>query len=163
MALRIPLVIVNGQIEQLQAGDTLSAPQSGGQQIVLTNDEATAVVIGAPVYSDANDGFKKAQANAASTKEVIGLVSQSPSIASAATGTVIVSGVMTATTAQWDAVTGGTGGLLFGQKYYLDPATAGMMTTTAPTTIGQYVSSIGVALSTTELEVNFTSGDDVLL
>ena len=86
MALRKPLVIANGQVEQLQAGDTLDAPQSGGDQIVLTNDEATPVVIGAPVYMDANDGFKKAEANAAGTKNVVGLVAIAPSIGETISG-----------------------------------------------------------------------------
>lgn len=153
MALRKPLVIVAGQVEQLQAGDTLDAPQGGGDQIVLTNDEVGAVVIGTPVYMDAADGFKKAQANAAGTKNVIGLVAAT-SIAPAASGAVTTDGVLTATTTQWDAVvTGGAGGLLFNTKYFLDPTTAGKLTTTAPTTVGQYVVEIGIALSTTELLV----------
>jgi hypothetical protein len=86
MALRKPVVVVNGQLQQLQAGDTLDAPQSGGDQIILTNDEASPVVIGAPVYMDAVSGFKKAQANAAGTKNVIGLVAKSPSITNATDG-----------------------------------------------------------------------------
>ena len=161
MALRKPLVIASGQIEQLQAGDTLDAPQGGGDVIVLTNDEASPVVIGAPVYSDANDGFKKARANAAATKNVTGLVAISPSIANGATGPVLTSGVLVATTGEWDAVAGTAGGLTKDILYYLDPATAGKITATAPTTVGQYVISIGHAISTTELLVRIKS--DILL
>jgi len=151
MALRKPLVIANGQIEQLQSGDTLDIQ---AEAIQLTNDEASAVVIGAPVYSDANSGFKKAQANAAGTQGVIGLVAQAPNIAAGASGAVCLDGILSATTAQWDAVTGDTGGLVFNAKYYLDPATAGKLTQTAPTTTGQYVREVGRALSTTELKVD---------
>jgi hypothetical protein len=162
MASRKPLVVVSGQVQQLQAGDTLDASVAGGDQINLTNDEATAVVIGSPVYADANDGFKKARANAGSTTTpVVGLVAKSPSIAAAASGPVTTDGLVTATTTEWDAVTGQTGGLTVGTTYYLDPATAGKMTITAPTTVGQYVMKLGKAISTTEFQVNI--GDPILL
>jgi hypothetical protein len=154
MALRKPLVIVSGEIEQLQAGDDLNVPITGTIDITLTNDEASPVVIGAPVYSDANDGFKKAKADAGGTALVIGLVSQSPSITNATAGTVGVSGILTATTAQWDAVTGQVGGLTFNTRYYLSAATSGLLTITAPTTTGNYVVEIGQALSTTEMSIN---------
>lgn len=154
MALRKPLVINAGQIQQLQAGDTLDAPQSGGDQLVLTNDEAGAVVIGFAVYMDANDGFKKAQANAAGTKNVVGLVAKSPSIANGASGPVTTSGLLTATTAEWDAAAGTTGGLTKDTRYYLDQTTAGKITPTAPTTVGQYVVELGIAISTTELKID---------
>lgn len=152
MALKKPLVIEAGQIQQLQAGDTLDAAVSGGDRVIQTNDEATPIVIGMAVYNDANDGVKKAQANAASTQRLLGLVA-AVSIAPAASGSVILNGVLTATTAQWDAVTGAVGGLLFGVFYYLDPATSGRITSVAPIAIGQYVLQLGKALSTTELMI----------
>lgn len=161
MALRTPLVIAAGQVEQLQAGDTLNAPQSGGDVLVLTNNNAGPVVIGAPVYIVANDAFDKAEANAAATKDVFGLVAQSPSIANGATGPVMSSGVLSASTAQWDAVAGTTGGLTKDQKYWLDPATAGKLTPTAPTTVGQYVVEVGIGVSTTELLIRVRG--DILL
>jgi hypothetical protein len=153
MALRKPLVIDAGQIEQLQAGDTLDAAVAGGDRVNLTNDEATPIVIGAPVYSDANDGVKKAQANSIAVSRVLGLVAQT-SIAAAASGAVIINGPLTATTVQWDAITGDVGGLTFGEYYYLDPATSGRLVKVAPTTIGQYVVQVGRAFSTTELMVD---------
>lgn len=154
MALRKPLVINAGQVQQLQAGDTLDAPQSGGDQVVLTNANAAPVVIGAPVYISANDSFDKAQANASGTKDVFGLVAKSPSVANGASGPVTTGGLLTATTAEWDAVAGTTGGLTKDIRYYLDPATAGKITPTAPTTVGQYVLEIGIAMSTTELKID---------
>jgi hypothetical protein len=153
MALRKPLVIVSGQIEQLQAGDTLDASVAGGDRVNLTNDEATPIVMGAPVYSDANNGVKKSQANGSAVARIIGLVAQT-SIAAAATGVVILNGPLTATTGQWDAVTGDVGGLVFGEYYFLDPATAGKLVKVAPTTIGQYVVQVGRAFSTTDLMVD---------
>lgn len=158
MAIRKPLVIVNGQIEQLQSGDSITQQ---ADQLQLTNDEAGSVVIGTAVYADAADGFKKAKADASGTRRVIGLAATDPSIPTGVAGSVVTDGVLAATTAQWDAVAGTTGGLAFGVTYFLDPSTAGKITATAPTSVGQYVVEIGIALSTTELDVRIQR--DVLL
>lgn len=152
MAIKKPLVLNNGQIAQLQPGDSLDIQ---AEAVNLINGEATAIVIGAPVYSDAAGSVKKAQANAAGTKDVIGLVGQAPSIANGAPGAITLDGVLSATTAQWDAVvSGASGGLVFKQRYWLDPATAGKLVTAAPATVGQYVLEVGIALSTTEMKIN---------
>lgn len=151
MPTRLPLVIVNGQLQQLQSGDNLDVRAN---QIQLLNDEAAPVVIGTPVYSDANGGIKKAQANAVGTSKPVGLVGQAPSIANGVAGAVTVDGIQSATTAQWDVVTGQTGGLTFNTTYFLDPSTAGKLTIVAPTTVGQLVVQIGQALSTTDLKIN---------
>jgi len=145
-----PLVITNGLIEQLQAGDSLSSTDA----LQLTNDNAGAVVIGSPVYVSGVDSFDKAKADASGTKDVIGLVADAPSIGIAGTGNVLTDGRLVATTVQWDAVTGETGGLTPGGVYFLDAATAGKMTQTAPTTDGQYVSRLGTGLSTTDFEIS---------
>ena len=125
MALRKPLVLNAGQIQQLQSGDTLDAVQSGGDAVVQTNDEATPIVIGTPVYNDANDGVKKARANALGTTYVLGLV-RDTSIANGVSGAIQISGVLTATTGQWDTAFGTTGGLAFGVDYYLSSSAAGL-------------------------------------
>jgi hypothetical protein len=150
MALRKPLVLNAGQIQQLQSADTLDAVQSGGDTLTQTNDEAGAIVIGTPVYNDANDGVKKAKADASGTKDVVGLV-RDTSITNATTGAIQISGVLSATTGQWDAVFGTSGGLTRGTRYYLSAGTAGLGTATAPSTVGQYVVELGIAVSTTEL------------
>ncbi len=149
MAQRKPLVLVNGQLQQLQSGDTIADQDT---EFPLTNHESTAVVCGAPVYVDVVGGFKRAQANATATADSVGLVATTPSIANGAVGSVCVQDVLTLTTAQWDAVTGQTGGLTAG-KYYLDPATAGKMTPTPPSTVGQVVVELGRALSATDFKV----------
>jgi len=152
MALRKPLVLNAGQIQQLQSGDTLDAVQSGGDAVVQTNDEATPIVIGTPVYNDVADGVKKARANAVGTTYVLGLV-RDTSIANGVSGAIQVSGVMTATTGQWDTAFGTTGGLTVGTDYYLSSSAAGIGTSTSPTVAGNYVVYLGRALSTTELNV----------
>lgn len=154
MALRKPLVINSGQVQQLQSGDTLDAPQSGGDVLSQTNDEAGAIVIGTPVYNDAADGVKKGKADAATTARLLGLV-RDTSITNGVAGNIQVNGVLPfASTAQVDAVFGTTGGFTFGTRYFLSAGTAGMGTATAPSTVGQYVVELGVAVSTTELNLS---------
>lgn len=153
MALRKPLVIVNGQVQQLQAGDTLDAVINEVDVAQATNNEAGVVVIGTAVYVDAAGTVKKAQADALLTSRILGLV-QDASIAAAAIGNIQTDGVFVASTGEWDVVAGTTGGLTPGINYFLDPATAGLITATAPTTSGQVVVNLGLALSATELDIN---------
>ena len=156
MSARKPLVIVNGQIQQLQAGDTLDASASEVDVVQKTNGNASSIVICTPVYVKNDGTVDKAKADASGTVQILGLV-KDVSIDAAAAGSIQTDGVLTATTAQWDAVAGTTGGLTPGTVYYLDPATAGMLTSTAPTTTGQYVVRVGLALSTTELDISTTA------
>lgn len=161
MAIRQPLVLgADGLPQQLQAGDSISSAISAVTVRQVTNSDAAAIVIGAPVYAFGPDQVKKAQANAKATAQVTGL-GYDVTIAAAGTGNVISEGILVATTAQWDAVAGTTGGLTFGTRYFLDPATAGKITATPPSTGGQVNTLIGIALSTTEL--NLTIGVPMLL
>lgn len=155
MAPRKPLVIVNGQVQQIQAGDILDAESSGAEVVSMQNNNASPIVIGNTVYCDAANGVDLAQADASGTIEVLGLV-QDSSIAATSVGFIQTDGVLSATTGEWDAVAGTTGGLAFGTIYYLDPSTAGMLTSTAPTVGGQFVMRIGKAISTTELEISIS-------
>ena len=147
MALRKPLVIVSGVVEQIQSGDTLDATLNENESITQTNDNASAITIGMPVYSKVADHVDKAEANASGTVQVLGLVS-SATIAAAGTGSIQTSGNLTC--ADWTAVIG-SASLTSGSVYYLDPATAGKLTATAPSTVGQYVVRVGQAYSTTEM------------
>jgi hypothetical protein len=158
MALKSPLVIgSDGLLQQLQAGDTIATAGSTYTSRAVTNAEgALAIVIGAPVYASAADAVKNAQANAKATAKLAGL-GLDPTIAAAGTGNIITSGILVATTAQWDAVAGTTGGLVAGTYYFLSPTTAGKLTSTPPTTVGQVNVLVGIALSTTELELELTA------
>lgn len=122
----------------------------GGTTFEATNANAGAIVIGTPVYVSAAGSVDKAMADAAATKDVVGLVVDT-SIASSATGDIQTGGLLTATTGQWDAVTGDTGGLTAGTQYFVDPDTAGRLTDPAPNTAGDFVVPVGIALSTTEM------------
>jgi hypothetical protein len=118
----------------------------------MTNDNAGSIVICQPVYTKVNGNVDLARANASGTTEVLGLVHDT-SIAASASGNILVDGVLTATTGQWDAVTGDSGGLTPGSIYYLSAATAGNLTKTAPTTVGQYVVRVGRAISATKMDL----------
>jgi len=75
------------------------------------------------------------------------------SIATGQPGSIQTDGILTATTGQWDAVTGQTGGLTVGSIYYLSPTTAGQLTVTPPSAVGHFVARIGKAISETSLEI----------
>lgn len=152
MAVQKPLVIISGQIQQIPAGDTLSAAASEVDVVAKLNANIGAIVIGTPVYPASATGVDKAGATAAGTRKVLGLM-QSASTASGAAGFVQTDGILTATTGQWDAVAGTIGGLVVGTIYYLS-ATAGLITATAPAASGNYVCPLGMALSPTELEID---------
>ena len=153
MATRKPLVIVDGVLRQMAAGDILDAQLNEVDYVTVTNDEAGSVVIGAPVYVNGDGTVLKAIADAIGTSEVLGLVSD-VSIAASASGRVLTDGKLTATATQWDAVTGQTGGLTAGDIYFLDPTTAGKLTITAPTADTKVVARVGKSLSATVLEIS---------
>lgn len=162
MAIRKPLVIVAGQVQQLQAGDQLSAGVALADTRALTNGEAAASMpIGTPGYVSGAGAAKRAQANALATADVVGLVYDPAGIANGASGDFVVDGVVSATTAQWDAVTGQVGGLTPGSAYFLDPATPGKLTSTPPSAVGQVVTRVGIALSDTDFDVRI--GEPILL
>lgn len=152
MPARKPLVIISGLVQQLPTGDTLDAPVSEVDVIALTNGSSSAATIGTPVYISAANTFQPSRANAALTAKVLGLV-RDASVAASSQGIVQTDGVLAATTAQWDAITGQTGGLTSGATYFLSAAVAGKLTTTAPTATNEYVLAVGEAISTTTLEI----------
>ena len=55
----------------------------------------------------------------------------------------------------------GSAELTVGTIYYLDPSVAGHLTTTAPTTIGQYVIKIGMAIAVDTLDIEI--GQKILI
>jgi hypothetical protein len=73
-------------------------------------------------------------------------------IAIGGTGYIKVAGIVTLTTAQWDNVTGGSGGLLSANAYYVD-VTPGRPTVGPPSAGGQFITLAGIAASTTQLRL----------
>ena len=117
----------------------------------MTNGMGSSIAIGRAVYVSGDETVSLAVANSGTTKNVVGMVFDG-SINAAASGLIATSGAVTATTAQWDAVTGQSGGLTPGAKYYLSNVTAGAITTTAPAT--GYVCPLGIATSDTTFILN---------
>ena len=155
MASYKPLVFntTTGITQQLQAGDTLDGITSVARSRAMTNANAGTINIGSPVYVSAADSVDLARANSGSTAKCIGLV-MSTSIATTASGAIITNGQLSATTAQWDTVTGETGGLVANTDYYLSKATAGkLVASLSGFTTGDYVVKVGRAYSTTDMEV----------
>ena len=143
-----PLVLNGGEIEQLQAGDSLPSSEVFDR----TNNNANAVIIGQAVYIDGPGTVDLAQADAAATKNVLGFVAD-VSIDANTDGGIQTDGILVATTGQWDDVTGGANGLVAGDLYYLSDAVAGRITSSPPTADGSFVARVGQALSTTEFEI----------
>lgn len=122
MSAKRPLVVntSTGEIEQLSTSDYLDERDI----VSVQNETGGALVVGTPIYQTAvADQVDKAKADDISTAKVLGLVLD-VSIADGNAGSALTDGRMTATTGQWDAVTGETGGLTPGGRYFLDAATA---------------------------------------
>lgn len=151
MALKKALVLgSNGLPQQLQSGDYINA----GSIPQYTNGESSAsLTLGMPVYMSASDTVKRAEANAIGTAFVIGLCNDS-TITASSLGGIATSNIVMGTTAQWDAVAGTTGGLTANTMYFLSPSTPGYLTSTAPSTVGQYIAPVGIGISTTEMKIN---------
>ncbi|HEY4002428.1 MAG TPA: hypothetical protein VGO93_26390 [Candidatus Xenobia bacterium] len=126
---------------------TVGALVTGGQK----NGNASATPIGTPVYQTSTSGqFDMAKTDSFSTSRVVALVYDT-SIASSATGNVQTGGVFTfASTAQVDAVCGTSGGFgTPGQVFFLSDATAGALTSTAPSTAGHFLVPVLQAITST--------------
>ena len=156
MAIRKPLVIISGQLQEIPAGDTISSASSEVDVVSLTAAVALAAL--APVYVSAANTCDKASAAATASARILGFAQDA--IAAAAAGLIQIDNILTGTTGEWDAVAGTTGGLSAGTPYFLS-GTAGLITATAPTASGSYVVKVGTAISTTELEISIS--DSTLL
>lgn len=122
------------------------------QIIRLTNGSASTLTKCTPVRVDDSGECQLAGNSDATQRRVIGLVRDG--IDSGESGRVVTSGRLAATAAQWDAVTGSSGGLIPNRAYYLS-GTPGRLTEVADGPL------IGVALSTyvLALQIGDTSGD----
>jgi hypothetical protein len=124
----------------------LESMESSYSSVVDSN-----AVIGNPLYVKANGHVDLARGNASPTTRVVGLTTK------AALSTHVVTydteGKLQLT--DWTAITG-TATLTPGAFYYLSDATAGMLTTVAPTSGGSYVVCVGKAISTLILDIEIS-------
>lgn len=129
---------------------TLNAHESrldnldGGPQSAIFDATASA---GAPVYVTSSGHVGLADADSVATSDVVGLAIAA--VTSGNTGTYQSDGFVTL--ANWTAVIGAAL-LIAGTRYYLSD-TAGALTATAPTAAGKVVVLVGIAVTTTKLQL----------
>jgi hypothetical protein len=153
-----PLVVspTTGLKEQMQADDILGIPVTTTQLYPVTNGEsATTLIKGMAVYISGASTVKRGRANALATATIIGLLYDT-TLAAGAAGYIQTDDIFIATTGEWDAVTGDTGGLVPNTNYFLDSASEGKITKTPPDTsvVGNCNTYIGLALSATALDLS---------
>lgn len=134
---------------------------TAGNLLSAQNVDTSALSAGQPVYafgvSAGVPTFKRANASAAATKNVLGLV-RDTNIAVSAVGLVQMGGLLSLATATWDAIVSGqTGGLAPGTEYYLDTVD-GFLTKSVPG--GGVGRPVGVAVTSTMMRMNIAPIDD---
>lgn len=144
--IRKPLVLNSGNLEQLQVGDRL-APVPNSIQIV--NGEDYSILAGQPIVIDETNNAK--YADAIDNKDVVAFCVED--VLSTELGTFQVDGLLPLTTAQWDNITGETGGLRPGKVYFLDNSDVGRITRVVPTTVGHYIVKLGTAINTIDFAI----------
>lgn len=112
---------------------------------------------GTPLYQStgAPSTVNPARSNGAGTAFCVGLA-RSPGVPGSRVITQFA-GPLELTVAEWDAiVTGGSGGLIDGQPYYLSSAADGKLVTTKPVATGTFQTLVGIGLSATTLMVQMS-------
>jgi hypothetical protein len=69
-------------------------------------------------------------------------------------GHYVSAGTLSASIYQWAPICGQNGGLTPGSLYFLDPSAPGRITTSAPSASGLFVVELGLAISSTDLEIS---------
>lgn len=143
------------------AGDLLNLFQAVQVEVSGTENDffiainawTNPLVIGLPVYSSGNDLVQPGVASDTTKVDILGFVSDIAPVAPGHGANIQTNGVLTATTSQWDVVTGGAGGLIPEMVYYLDTAVQGRITLAPPITHGDFLVRLGVAISPTEFDI----------
>jgi hypothetical protein len=130
-------------------GATALFIETGLRQIPIVNTDLVAWSPGQPVTM-----LGSLATTAGPNFQVVGLVVPGGAVVPGATGRLIAAGPLTLLTTEWDAVTGGVGGLAPGARYFVTPGPAGFLTTLTPTAgLGDSQKPVGLALSTTTMAV----------
>lgn len=148
MATKKPVVLYNGELKQIQAGDIIEGI-TGTDTLSASNEEDTTITEGQVVYISNSGNVKLATSAAQASARAVGFVKDT-SISSASSGTIQTSSVFAK--ADWTGIADSTT-LTAGSIYFLSDTTPGSITTTAPITSGSYITKVGVAISTTELQI----------
>lgn len=147
-------IVKNARTVALTTGEEVTtAVTTDAGLVTLSNGGAVAMTAGQPVYVIGADQVALAKADAAATARAIGLVEAGEYIAAGASGSIRTDGIIELTTVQWDALTGGAGGLSPGAIYYVSNSVAGGLLAAPPVIVGHYVVKVGNAISTTRMEI----------
>lgn len=133
-----------------ESGDTVTSYSAENK------GSATFAIGAALAVHSSGSGVLLAHAGSSPPRRCVGLASVGVAVGVAET--VVTEGVFSL--ADWSAVTG-SAALASGSSYYLDPATVGRLTATAPSSVGQIVQQVGRAVSTTQLDLEIE--DPILL
>lgn len=151
-----PLFIdtTTGEITRAGVSDTVDNPAiEEVTNNAAANGGADDILPGSPVKSNGAGTVALAQADSTANAQIIGLARETIPEDNG-TGFIGTSGKIVLTTGEWDAITGGSGGLTPTQKYWLDPVTAGKLVATPPSTDTQVIAPVGIAKSTTILDID---------
>lgn len=114
-----------------------------------SNDD---LFLGNVVYSVNNNTVNKANASDPLKFSVLGLVSDEIILSQMGSGTIQTTGILTGTVDQWFVATGMVGGLVTGNRYFLDTNSGRITNMVSNTAVA--VCPIGKAISQTELSIN---------
>lgn len=159
MALRRPIVLgTTGRKELLQSTDTIFLGATNVHGIEFTNTSGSSIAAGTPVYLLNNSVYLADQGAGEPASWVQGLVTSA--VGSGSGGVIQMSGVLTLTTGEWDALVGTTGGLTPNSKLWLHLTLAGKLTPVLPpmlTTVNKYLLGVGRAVNATAFEISIAS------
>ena len=151
MALRRPIVVIQGRFQELPVGDGIEASAEFSGVRVVVNDQGATVSRCTPVYLSSPGKFKVADPTTLLHSRLIGLVA-SASIPQGFDGYVQRYGVLVATSDEWSGVTDTGTALSPMTKYFLSMET-GKITNVTPIESGSILVPVGFAMSETELEL----------
>lgn len=149
MAIKRPIADYDGTKEELRTGDTVYGATAQAMA-TAANANASSITKGQPVYMTSDGEVDLCQANASGTTVLFGVVADT-SVATTANANIQLDGVLDATTAEWDAIAGTTGGLVPGTQYIVSPTVAGnLVANNTALTAGQWHVPVLLAKSATE-------------
>lgn len=137
--------------QQGSSGSGGSSSSSSSEIVSLLNADTVSLHFGCPIYSSGT-GYAKAAAGNFVGRRVSGLCADD-TLLPGGSGNFVVEGSLVGTSAQWQTVTGNSGGLAVGSWYYLDLNVPGRLTLTldrANAPVLSYQVPVGYALSSTE-------------
>lgn len=117
--------------------------------------------VGTPVRQSQDQDHTAIPANANTQARSLALgIASTPGVSGIVTN-VVTHGPVTLTEAEWDDITGDTGGLVRGAPYYLG-LVEGKLTATKPVEVGTFVVQVGIATSPKDLFVQIFPGIEIL-